>query len=71
MNNYQKGKIVQSYEAGDFIGELIEGESNFNSNMLISEENAILWKMNKDRFYGLLSDNINIARKVVDHLKVA
>ena len=71
LNNYQKGKIVQSYDSGDFIGELIEGETDFNSNMLISEENAILWKMNKDRFYGLLSDNINIARKVVDHLKVA
>jgi HEAT repeat protein len=73
LDHYRKGNIIQAYKAGDFIGEFFEEEEQdeFNSNALVSEENAIIWKMNKDRFFSLLSDNIDVARKVVDHLKVA
>jgi hypothetical protein len=75
LNHYRKGSIVQAYQTGEFIGDLFEeeeeGGGEFNSNALISEENTIVWQMNKDLFYGLLSDNIAVARKIIDHLKVA
>ena len=62
------------YKEGEFIGELLEDEideNSFNSNLLVGKQDTVLWKIEKDRFYSLLSDNVEFARKIIDQLQVA
>ncbi len=55
-------KIEGNVSKGEFIGEV--GYSNLNS--VLATSDTVLLKMAKDNFYELLSDNISLARKMVE-----
>ncbi|MEM7107037.1 MAG: Npt1/Npt2 family nucleotide transporter [Bacteroidota bacterium] len=55
-------KIEGNVTKGEFIGEV--GYSSSNS--VLATTDTILLKMAKDNFYELLSDNISLARKMVE-----
>jgi len=71
VSYYRKGKIAFKFKKNSFIGELFEDDEAINSNLLRAEEDSVLWKIGKDKFYGLLSDDIEFAQKVIEQLKVA
>ena len=77
INYFRGGEIVSTFEESDFIGELydegdtIDSGAFFGTNTFAGQEDSVLWKIDKDRFYSLLSDNIEFARLVIEQLKVA
>ncbi len=71
VSYYRKGKIAKKFNKAQFIGELFEDEDAINSNLLLAEVDTVLWRIGKDKFYGLMSDDIGFAQKVIDQLKVA
>ncbi len=71
VSYYRKGKVAFRIKQNNFIGELFEDLEAINSNLLKAEEDTVFWKIEKDKFYGLLSDDIVFAQKVIDQLKVA
>lgn len=64
VNMMVDSKITGGVNKGEFIGEV--GYSNLNS--VIATQDTILLKMAKDNFYELLSDNISLARKMVEYV---
>jgi AAA family ATP:ADP antiporter len=45
------------------------GLPNFvNTNIVISQSDAVILKFNKDQFYELLSDNVKLADKVLEYI---
>ena len=71
VSYYRKGKVVFEFKKGSFIGELFKDDKDMNSNLLKVDEDCVLWKIGKDKFYGLLSDDVLFAQKVLEQLKVA
>jgi len=63
--------VLTTFSEGEFIGEIFEDEDVFGSNVLMAEEESVLWKIEKEKFYALLSDNSAFAKQVIDHLEVA
>ena len=64
VNMMVDSKITGGVNKGELIGEV--GYSNLNS--VIATQDTILLKMAKDNFYELLSDNISLARKMVEYV---
>ena len=52
-------------------GDATDSGAFFGTNTFVGEEDSVLWKIDKDRFYSLLSDDIEFARHVIEQLQVA
>ncbi|MEM6523538.1 MAG: HEAT repeat domain-containing protein [Bacteroidota bacterium] len=64
VNMMVDNRIDGNVSRGEFIGEV--GYSNSNS--VLATSDTVLLKMAKDNFYELLSDNISLARKMVEYV---
>ncbi len=65
---YEKSRYVMDYVAGQFVGEMIAPVGFANSNLLVTKEDTVLLKINKDQFYELLADNIKLADRVLEYI---
>ena len=70
LNYFRQGSLQMTLNTGDFLGEIVEDESLMNSNLLIAQENSVLFELNKDEFYEILSDNTVFAKQMVEFLNV-
>lgn len=68
VNIYENGAIKGGTEEGEFIGELITSQRYLKSNLIVAVTETILFKVKKDDFYELLSDNVNLAHKMVHYV---
>jgi hypothetical protein len=67
--SYQhKGQVVSDFSAGQFIGEMLGSAHYINANIVKATTDSIVLKFNKDQFYELLSDNVSLADKVLEHI---
>jgi hypothetical protein len=39
-----------------------------NSNLIVTKEQTILLKINKDQFYELMADNVKLAEKFLEYV---
>lgn len=58
--------MTQDVIAGEFVGEHIQSNDN-NIRAIAGKSDVMFFEISKDKFYELLSDNIDFAGKVVDH----
>ena len=65
---YESSRYAMDYTSGQFVGEMISRVGFANSNLLITKEETILLKINKDQFYELLADNVRLADRVLEYL---
>ena len=65
---YESSRYAMDYTSGQFVGEMISRVGFANSNLLITKEETILLKINKDQFYELLADNVKLADRVLEYL---
>ncbi len=65
---YEKSRYVTDYLPGQFVGEVIAPAGFANSNLIVTKEETILLKINKDQFYELLADNVKLADKVLEYI---
>lgn len=65
---YEESRYVTDFMRGQFIGEMIAPSGFANSNLLITQEDTILLKINKDQFYELLADNVKLADKFLEYV---
>ncbi len=65
INILVNGQIRGGVGNGEFIGEM-SYSSDFTSQSIIAAEDATLLRISKDSFYELLSDNVDLARKMVE-----
>ncbi|WP_343030522.1 cyclic nucleotide-binding domain-containing protein, partial [Fulvivirga aurantia] len=68
INIYENGKVTGGTKKGEFIGELMQSANFTKSNLIIAVESTVLFKINKDNFYELLSDNMKLAKKIVEYV---
>lgn len=68
INIYENGKVSGGTKKGEFIGELMKSSNYMKSNLIIAVEPTVLFKLNKDSFYELLSDNVKLAQKIVEYV---
>ena len=68
INVYENGDIKAEVMAGEFIGEMVSGENQLNSNLIIAIEDSVLLKMRKDGFYDLLADNVRLAHEMIEYV---
>jgi hypothetical protein len=65
---YQKNNFVSAYTPGQFIGEMLGASNVLHANLLVAKTEGSILKFNKDQFYELLSDNVILADKVLEHI---
>ena len=63
---YQNGDILESSSKGEFIGELMVSQRALHANNVKAVNDTVLFKIPKDPFYELLSDNVQLAQKIVE-----
>jgi hypothetical protein len=64
----QRGESVATYGEGQFIGEMLESQNFLNTNLIIAQSDVVSLKFNKDQFYELLSDNVELSDKILDYI---
>ena len=65
---YEKSRYLADFKSGQFIGEMISPAGFANSNLIVTKEETILLKINKDQFYELLADNVKLADKFLEYV---
>jgi ATP:ADP antiporter, AAA family len=65
---YDKSRYVADFGKGQFVGEMVSSAGFANSNLIITKEESILLKINKDQFYELLADNVKLADKFLEYV---
>lgn len=65
---FNNGRLVGTYERGQFIGEMLTTGGFANSNVLVAKDDTILLKFNKDLFYELLAGTVKLADKVLESI---
>jgi CRP-like cAMP-binding protein len=65
---FQRGELVAAYSEGQFIGEMLESQNFLNTNLIIAQTDVVSLKFNKDQFYELLSDNVELSDKILDYI---
>lgn len=68
VNVFENGVLKSETVESEFIGELINSQEKLKSNCIIAVSETILFKVKKDDFYELLSDNINLAQNMVKYV---
>jgi hypothetical protein len=68
LNYYINGELVKEMKERNFIGESVENQDVNNSRLLVALEDAKLLMINKDRYYELLSDNLQFAQTVIRYM---
>jgi MFS family permease len=65
---FQKGKEVGVFKEGQFVGEMLASQQFINTNLMVAQTDVIALKFNKDQFYEILSDNVELADKILEHI---
>lgn len=65
---FAKGKFVREFIRGEFIGEMLAGSGYASSNVLQTENETILLKINKDDVYELLSTQITLTERFLQFI---
>jgi AAA family ATP:ADP antiporter len=66
INLYQRGQFVSAFASGQFIGEMLSMPTFVNTNILIASSESVILRFNKDQFYELLSDNVQLADRIIE-----
>jgi signal-transduction protein with cAMP-binding, CBS, and nucleotidyltransferase domain len=65
---FQRGEKIAEFSEGQFIGEMLALPNFVNTNLLIAQTEVSILKFNKDQFYELLSDNVQLADKIIEFI---
>ncbi len=65
---YQRGERNSEFTQGQFVGEMLGLPNYVNTNILIAQSDVVILKLNKDQFYELLSDNVQLADKIIEFI---
>ncbi len=65
---FKKGELISQFTDGQFVGEMLGSPNYVNTNMIKATENVVILRFNKDQFYELLSDNVELADKIIEFI---
>lgn len=65
---FELGKPRADFQEGQFIGEQLIDTGRMQANTIVSKDETILLKFNKDEFYELLSDQVKLADKILEYI---
>jgi len=68
LDYFEEGSIKRKIEKGEFVGELLDDEYMSQSNIFQATKDSTILVIQKDKFYGLLSDNYVFAQSVMQYL---
>jgi len=65
---FELGKPLADFQEGQFIGEQLIDSDRLHTNIIVSKEDTILLRFNKDEFYELISDQVKLADKILEFI---
>jgi hypothetical protein len=65
---FSKGKMVQEFNKGEFIGEMMADSGYLSSNLLRAVEESVLLRIRKDDVYELLADRIALTERFLEFI---
>jgi hypothetical protein len=65
---YRRGVRTEQFGREQFVGEMLGASSTLSANVITAEGDAVALRFDKDQFYELLSDNIELADKVLEFI---
>jgi ATP:ADP antiporter, AAA family len=65
---FENGSHVIDFNAGQFIGEMLASQGFAQSNILIAKESTQMLRIDKDRFYELLADDVRLADRILEFI---
>jgi AAA family ATP:ADP antiporter len=68
VTHYRRGVRTEQFGREQFVGEMLGASSTLSANVITAEGDAVALRFDKDQFYELLSDNIELADKVLEFI---
>ena len=68
VNYFRKGVNVSQFGHRQFVGEMLGAPGAVSANVITATGDTVLLRFDKDQFYELLSDNIELADKVLEFI---
>lgn len=65
---YRSGNLVHSFKPGDFVGEMPAIPGFGQANLVRASKDAVLLRINKDRFYELMTEHIKLADSMLTYV---
>lgn len=65
---FEHGQPVAVFQEGQFLGEQLIESARLSTNAILSKDDSILLRFNKDEFYELLSDQVKLADKILEYI---
>jgi hypothetical protein len=65
---FQRGEKVSVFKEGQFVGEMLSLPNFLNTNVIVANTDLVALKFNKDQFYELLADNVNMSERILDYI---
>ncbi len=65
---FKKGELVSEFTDGQFVGEMLGAPNFVNTNLVKAKKNVVMLRFNKDQFYELLIDNVELADKIIEFI---
>jgi hypothetical protein len=65
---FQRGEKVAVFREGQFVGEMLSLPNYLNTNIIVAQTDLAALKFNKDQFYELLADNVNMSERILEYI---
>ena len=65
---HSRNSAVTYFEENHFVGEMLDAPGSTSNNMIRADGDVVLLRMDKDQFYELLSDNVQLADNVLEYI---
>jgi hypothetical protein len=65
---FQRGEKVALFREGQFVGEMLSVPNYLNTNIIVAQTDLAALKFNKDQFYELLADNVNMSERILEYI---
>ncbi len=65
---FKRGELISQFSDGQFVGEMLGAPNFVNTNLVKAKGNVVMLRFNKDQFYELLTDNVELADKIIEFI---
>ena len=65
---YERGEVKSVFREGQFVGEMLSQPTFLNTNLIVAQTDLVALRFNKDQFYEILADNVNLSDRILAYI---
>lgn len=65
---FERGEEKATFREGQFVGEMLSAPNFLNTNFIVAQTDLVALRFNKDQFYEILSDNVDLSARILEYI---